>query len=215
MEESKDSPGLIFGIIIGVIIALALLSRRTETLSIQPPQQQVQEPIWQPMDIPRVDDIPQVVQSPPYQQSPQLIQLQQDPKLIEMVSQLQKTSSQLEYAATKLNELEETVSTLKREKENISQLSPPYVIVEQIPQPISQPQPEPKSQPVITIQPIQPIQSVQSQQPIYQPQQPAQSVEQIYKNSEQWKIVRGQNGRIKSLDIVRDVKKSHQSLDQL
>lgn len=43
------------------------------------------------------------------------------------------------------------------------------------------------------------------QQPITS--QPVQE-QRIYKNSEKWNIVRGKDGRIKSLDIARDVKKT-------
>lgn len=43
------------------------------------------------------------------------------------------------------------------------------------------------------------------QQPITP--QPIQE-QRIYKNSEKWNIVRGKDGRIKSLDIARDVKKT-------
>lgn len=67
MGEEKDSSGLIIGIIIGAIIALVLFGRNTQTVSAQPVQhiqqqtqhiqQQTLEYNWQPMDIPRVDDV--------------------------------------------------------------------------------------------------------------------------------------------------------------
>lgn len=197
MGDEKDSSGLIIGIIIGAFIALVLLSRKTQTMSaqpVQPIQQQTQQYNWQPMDIPRVDDIkPQIVQ-------PSVIQVQQDPQLIKALSELQKTSSQLEQTASKLQELQETVSKLKQD----SMSQPQQIIIQQpaIQQPVYQP-------PHVIVQQQPDRQSPQIVQPIQTPQtvQPIQE-QQIYKNSEKWQIVRGKDGRIKSLDIVRDVKKS-------
>lgn len=222
----NDNSGLIWGLIIGALIALALLSRNNQPppnglQQYQQPQQsqQPEQPIWKPMDIPRVDDIkPQTVQPT---QSP-IIQVQQDPQLIKALSELQKTNSQLEQTTSKLQELQETVSKLKQD--NLSQpqqiiiqqpaiqqpmYQPPHVIVQQQPQ-----QPDHQSpQTNIQIQKPEVIQSQQKIQPIQQSIQPPQMTQpmqeqQIYKNSEKWQIVRGKDGRIKSLEIVRDVKKS-------
>lgn len=197
MGDEKDSSGLIIGIIIGAFIALVLLSRKTQTVSaqsVQPIQQQAQQYNWQPMDIPRVDDIKHHIVQPP------VIQVQQDPQLIKALSELQKTNSQLEQTASKLQELQETVSKLKQD----SMSQPQQIIIQQpaIQQPVYQPphvivQQQPDRQPPHIVQPIQ---TPQTAQPIQE--------QQIYKNSEKWQIVRGKDGRIKSLDIVRDVKKS-------
>jgi hypothetical protein len=216
--EDKDNSGLIIGLIIGTIITLALLSRNTQILPMQPVQQTQQQPQqqtlynWQPMDIPRVDDIKPQPQHQPQIIQPPVIQVQQDPKLTEMVSQLQKTNSQLEQATSKLEELQETVSKLRQDRQDSTYQVPhvivqpehqPQIIIQQLPEP--QPQHQPESQPIITV----PQQTIQSTiQHIDQPIPISQPVEQIYKNSEKWKIVRGQNGRIKSLDIIRDVKKT-------
>lgn len=168
MGDGKDSSGLILGLVIGAFIALVLFGKKAEVLptppiqSIQPIQHiqsDVQQPNsqynWQPMDIPKVDDVkPSVVQ--------------QDPKLAQMESQLQKATSQLEQATSKLQDLQDTVSKLQQNN------------VYTVPQTVVQ-------QPIIS--------------------QPAQE-QRIYKNSEKWKIMRGKDGRIKSLDIARDVKKT-------
>jgi hypothetical protein len=186
----NDNSGLVIGIIIGTFIALVLFSRNTQTIYTQTTHeqhnqqssQQPQEYNWQPIDIPRVDDIkPQQIIQP----------LQQDPDL-------QMTPSQLELVTSKLKELQDSISKLKQDTmyqpHIFVQPEPqPQIIIQQIPQP-QEPQPQITVQPIVT-QPIQPT-------------QPITPVEQIYKNSEKWKIVRSQNGRIKSLDIVRDVKKT-------
>lgn len=203
MGNGRDSSGLILGLIIGTLIALVILSRNSQQTRTSPVQYTSSQRLdnqydsqqfkWQPMDIPRVDDIkPQIIQPP-------VIQAQQDPKLIEMVSQLQKTSSQLEQTTSKLQELQETMSKLKQD--SVSQL--PQVIVQQ----------QSDHQSIQTNTQMQKPEAVQSSQMV-QPIQPSQMTQhmqdqQIYKNSEKWQIIRGKDGRIKSLDIVRDVKKSN------
>ena len=185
MGDNKDSSGMILGLVIGAFIALMLFGRRSQAIPTPPvqstqavqPMQIIRDNVqqsesqynWQPMDIPKVDDIKPLV-------------IQQDPKLSQMEYQLQKATSQLEQATSKLQELQDTVSKLQQN--NISQ--PSHVIQEQS------------------------IQSAQGQSIVQQPivQQPVQE-QRIYKNSEKWKIVRGKDGRIKSLDIARDVKKSN------
>lgn len=193
MGDNKDSTGLILlGIIIGVI-AFALLSRRTQILSSQstiqqPTNQQYQHLDWRPMDIPRVDDIkPQIQQQTlPHQEAFQTITHHTtiDPSLVQMTSHLQKTACQLEQATSKL---QDTISRLQQNN-NIPQQ--PLKI--EIQQPV-QPQ-----QPQIIVQP-QPTQSQESLQ---------QASNTVYKNNEKWSITRGQDGRIKSLEIIRDVKKN-------
>ena len=187
----NDNSGLIWGIIIGAIIAFALLSRNNiNTISTSNPaqqSQQPQQPIWKPTDIPRVDDIkPQTISQP-------IIQVQQDPQLIKALTELQKTNSQLEQTTSKLMELQETVSKLRDNQ-------PQQIIIQQpaIQQPIYQP-------PQVTVS-----QQPEIVQPSTQPPQTAQPMQeqQIYKNSEKWQIIRGKDGRIKSLEIARDVKKS-------
>ena len=215
MEDSKSSSGLLLGLIIGAFITLMLFGRKSQPTGIvQHTSQRLdnqydnQEFRWQPMDIPRVDDIKLQIVQPP------IIRVQQDPKLIEMVSQLQKTSSQLEQTTSKLQELQEIVSRLKQD--SISQ--PQQIIIQQpaIQQPVYQPlhvivQQQPDGQPPQTNTQIQKPEIVQSPQPV-QPIQPLQMTQpmhqQIYKNSEKWQIIRGKDGRIKFLDIVRNVKKS-------
>lgn len=189
----NDNSGLIWGLIIGAIIAFALLSRNNiNTISTSNPVQQSQEPqqpIWKPMDIPRVDDIkPQTVSQP-------IIQVQQDPQLIKALTELQKTNSQLEQTTSKLMELQEAVSKLRDNQ-------PQQIIIQQpaTQQPIYQPPQQitvQQQQPEIVQQPIQPPQTAQPMQE-----------QQIYKNSEKWQIIRGKDGRIKSLEIARDVKKT-------
>jgi hypothetical protein len=189
MGDNKDSTGLIIlGIVLGAILAFALLSRRTQTL--QPVQsiQQIQ-PQWQPMDIPRVDDIK--TQSPI--QIPTHTDSMPTQTVTQMASQLEKATYQLENATSKL---QETVSKLQHN--NVSQPSqPPYIILQ--PQTISQP-------PQVTVQPL-----TQDYQPPQQDnlQQVSNIIPNtIYKNDEKWEIKRGPDGRIKSLNIIRDVKKN-------
>lgn len=192
MGDNKDSTGLILlGILIGVI-AFALLSRRTQTLSSQSTiqqstDQQHQHLDWRPMDIPRVDDIkPQVQQQTlPRQETLQTMAPHTtiDTSLVQMTSHLQKTASQLEQATSKL---QDTISRLQQNN-NIQQ-----------------------QQHIITQQPIQPQQPQITAQP--QPTQSQENLQQVsntvYKNNEKWSITRGQDGRIKSLEIIRDVKKN-------
>ena len=189
---NNDNSGLIWGIIIGAIIAFALLSRNNQQIlsqqsSQQSQQSQQQTPVWKPMDIPRVDDIkPQTISQP-------IIQVQQDPQLIKALTELQKTNSQLEQTTSKLMELQDAVSKLRDNQ-------PQQIIIQQpaIQQPIYQPpQITVQQQPEIVQQPIQPPQTAQPMQE-----------QQIYKNSEKWQIIRGKDGRIKSLEIARDVKKT-------
>lgn len=188
MGDNKDSTGLILlGILIGVI-AFALLSRKTQTMSAQPTNQQPtnQYVDWQPMDIPRVDDIKLQIEQHtlPRQEALQTIipHTTIDPSLVQMTSHLQKTASQLEQATSKL---QDTISRLQQNN-NIPQ------------------------QPIIIQQPIQPQQPQIIVQP--QPTQSQESLQQVsntvYKNNEKWSITRGQDGRIKSLEIIRDVKKN-------
>lgn len=201
MGDNKDSTGLVLlGILVGVI-ALTLLSRRTQTLSSQHIQQPANQHLdWQPIDIPRVDDIKPVQVKI---QSEQLIQVHPltDSPFIQMVTQLQKTTSQLEQVTSKL---QDTMSRLQQSRQS-QQNRPP-----------SQPQP-------IIIQPAHIYQQNQHQpthidtQPIQEYLQQAQQQQDnsqqisntVYKNNEQWEIKRGVDGRIKSLNIIRDVKKNN------
>ena len=219
MGEEKDSSGLIWGIIIGAIIALALLSRNNQQILSQSannhqqqPQksEQSQQPVWKPMDIPRVDDIkPQTVQ-------PHIIQVQQDPKIIEMVSQLQKTSSQLEQTTSKLQELQESV--LKLQQNNIYQQPQTTIQPETIYQleqttsklqeTVSKLEKDQQTNQISINSNIQTDQIPINVQQIEQIQRTEQT-QQIYKNSEKWAIKRGSNGRIKSLEIARDVEKKN------
>lgn len=113
--KDNDNSGLIWGLIIGAIIAIAILSRNNQNvLSPSVHIQQRQQLIWKPIDIPRVDDVmPQTTQQQIDQSS--LIQIQQDPQLIKALSELQKTSFQLEQATSKLQELQEIVLKLKQD----------------------------------------------------------------------------------------------------
>lgn len=181
MGDSKDSTGLILlGIIIGVI-AFALLGKRQQISSAQPNQYLD----WRPMNIPKVDDIK-------LQTVPQPVQTIKTDPLVQMASQLEKTASQLEQATSKL---QDTISRLQQT--NLYQSSQPQQVI------------------------IQPIPMYQSQQPIYQAPITAQPLQEhaqnsqlselsntVYKNNEKWEIVRGSDGRIKSLNIIRDVKKN-------
>ncbi len=220
MGKEKDSSGLIFGIIIGAIIALILFRRDDQQILSQHAlvrqEKQSQQLTWKPIDIPRVDDIkPQTIQQP-------IIQIQQDSQLIKTLSELQKTNSRLEQTTSKLQELQETVSKLKDSQ-------PQQIIIQQ---PMIQPSIQPAIQPINIQEPIniqkptdiqksiniqkptdiqEPI-NIQKPTDIQEPiniQEPLKQEQQIYKNSEKWQIIRGKDGRIKSLDIVRDVKKSN------
>jgi hypothetical protein len=215
MGDNKDSTGLIIlGIVLGAILAFALLSRKTETLQ---PTQSVQEmqPQWQPMDIPRVDDI----KSQPPIQTP--VQTQTDSMPTQMVTQmayqLEKATSQLSQLENATSKLQETVYKLQNNVPQPSQ--PPYIILQPqtIPQPPQPPQVtvQPHQPPQVTVQPHQPPQV--TVQPLPQDYQPYQFQQQdnpntipgtIYKNDEKWEIKRGPDGRIKSLNIIRDVKKN-------
>lgn len=194
MRDNKDSTGLILlGILIG-IIAFALLSRRTQTLSSQPTIQQptIQHLDWQPMDIPRVEDIK-------LQTIPQPVKtINTDPQLVQMASQLEKTASQLEQATSKL---QDTISRLQQNNISQPQSQPQQVIIQPIPMyqpPIYQP-------PQVTVQPLQ----EHTQQNSQQLSGPSELSNTVYKNNEKWEIVRGSDGRIKSLNIIRDVKKNN------
>lgn len=204
MGDNKDSAGLVLlGILVG-IIAITLLSRRTQTLSLQHIQQPTNQYLdWQPIDIPRVDNIR--LQTVPQQvQSVQIVKT--DHQLVQMASQLEKTAYQLEQATSKL---QDTISRLQ-------QNSPPSQLQPIIIQPVQTYQP----QPII----IQPTPIHQQHQPTHtntqlvrehlQQDQPQQDNSQqisntVYKNNEQWEIKRGADGRIKSLNIVRNVKKNN------
>lgn len=200
--DNKDSTGLILlGILIGVL-AFALLSKKTtQTLSAQPtPQQQPIQINWQPIDIPRADDI-NLVQTVAQPQ----IQSQTDFQLSNITSQLHKATSQLEQATTRLQELEQTVFKLQNHPSQLVYPPPQYVILQ--PQTISQP---PQSPQVV----VQPLPAPQQQQAKVQPiqQDNLQSNTQsntLYKNDEKWEIRRGPDGRIKSINIIRDVKKNN------
>ena len=227
MGDNKDSTGLIIlGIVLGAILALALLGRRTQTL--QPVQSIQPQPVqWQPIDIPRVEDIKPM--QPPIQiiqTDPQLIQMasqlgkatsqleqvtsklqetkhmqppviQTDPQLIQMASQLGKATSQLEQATSKLQE------TIMKFQHNSMNNTPQQPLKIEIQQPI-QPQP----QPYVIVQP-QPVQSQENLQLQHTQQNNLQDSNTIYKNNEKWEINRGADGRIKSLNIIRDVKKNN------
>lgn len=197
MGDNKDSTGLIIlGIVLGAILAFALLGRRTQAL--QPTQSMQQQPIqWQPTDIPRVEDIKHI--QPPVQT------IQPDPQLVQMTSQLGKATSQLEQAASKL---QDTISRIQQNTYLQSQPSQPQYIVLQT---------QTIPQTPVTVQPIQPTQTSQALEQHQQTQQPQSQIEQdnlqqipntIYKNDEKWEIKRGPDGRIKSLNIIRDVKKN-------
>lgn len=161
MGENKDPTGLIIlGIVLGAILAFALLNKKPQTLSLQQVQQPTdQHADWRPIDIPRVDDI----------------KPQTDPQLVQMTFQLEKTAHQLEQATSKLQD------TLSRLHNSVQY----------------------QQQPII----IQPIQEHLKQ---IQPQQDNQQKisNTVYKNNEQWEIKRGSDGRIKSLNIMRDIKKN-------
>lgn len=261
----NDNSGLILGLIIGALIAIALFSRNAQTINSTQTQQyqqskqyqQPQDPIWKPMDIPRVDDIKPVQQQP-------IVQMQQDPRLTQIMSELEKTNSQLEQTTSKLQELQNTTSKLqelensvsKLQTQNVQSVSQHQAVIQ--PETISQLEQttsrlletvskleqnnrahlqttsklqetvsklehensnlmktvattEPRIIHVSQIpqisQPSQPTQlSQQSQQT--QQHQPIQT-QQIYKNSEKWLIKRGPNGRLKSLEIARDVEKKN------
>lgn len=201
MGDNKDSTGLVLlGILVGVI-AFALLSRRTQALSLQHVQQPINQCLdWQPIDIPRVDDIKPIQVKV---QSEQLIQTHPltDSPFIQMATQLEKTAYQLEQVTSKL---QDTMSRLQQSQQN----SPPYqlqpIIIQ--PAPIYQQNQPAQHQPTqINVQPIQEhLQQSQSRQDDQQ-----QFSNTVYKNNEQWEIKRGTDGRIKSLNIVRDVKKNN------
>ena len=237
MRDNNDS-GLIWGLIIGAIIALALLSRNNQqTLSpsanvqqSQQPQQsqQSQQLTWKPMDIPRVDDIKTHIVQPSVIQPP-VISVQQDPKLIEMVSQLQKTSSQLEQTTSRLQELQDTVLKLQQnnqqphttiQPDTISQLEQTTSKLQETVSKLEQNSnihSQTTSKLQETVSKLEKdndmyIQTIQKPMSLSIEQIPAQPIEQIpvqqiYKNSEKWAIKRGSNGRIKSLEIARDVEK--------
>ncbi len=188
MGDNKDSTGLIIlGIVLGAILAFVLLDRRTQTL--QQTQSIQSQPVqWQPIDIPRVEDIKPIPQT------------QTDSQLIQMSSQLEKATSQLEQATSKL---QETVSRLQNRQETQPQ---PQVIVQPVPMyqsplPIYQPYQTP-----VIVQPLQ-EQNIQNNQNSQQYNQ-QQISDTLYKNNEKWEIIRGSDGRIKSLNIIRDVKKN-------
>jgi hypothetical protein len=219
MGDNKDSTGLIIlGIVLGAILAFALLSRKTETLQ---PTQSVQEmqPQWQPMDIPRVDDI----KSQPPIQTP--VQTQTDSMPTQMVTQmayqLEKATSQLSQLENATSKLQETVYKLQNNVPQPSQ--PPYIILQPqtIPQPPQPPQVTVQPLPQVTVQPlpqvtvqplpqvtVQPLPQVTVQPYQFQQDNPNTISGTIYKNDEKWEIKRGPDGRIKSLNIIRDVKKN-------
>jgi HAMP domain-containing protein len=190
MGDNKDSTGLIIlGIVLGAILAFALLNRRTQTLQPIQPVQQIQpvQPIqsqqWQPMDIPKVDDIKPQYPITQQKQTDSIPNHIPNQTVDHMASQLEKATSQLENATSKL---QETVSKLQQN--NVTQ--PPYIVLQ--PQTISQP-------PHVTVQPLQ---QDQFYQPNYQSHIEQDNLQQdqfhqpntIYKNDEKW--------------VIRDVKKN-------
>lgn len=177
-NDSNKTIGILLGVLVGAFFVYIILKRdQTPTLSLeqiqqqkilqqqeqilqQQTQQQVQLTNWQPMDIPKVDNI-----------KPSIIQ--QDPKLVQIESQSQRTTSQLDQITSKIQELQNTISKLQQNN------------TAQQPQVLTQPQ-------------------------IVWPQQDMQQhvSNTIYKNNEKWEVKRGLDGRISSLNIIRDVKKS-------
>lgn len=227
MDDNKYSVGPLLGLTLGAILVFILLTKKPHSISAQPLQQPIQ-PIqpydlqysW-PMDIPRVDDIKysgqqinkELLADDIYTyknllQSPvQIIQI--DPQLTQMLSQLGNAISQLEQAVSKLQ------NTISLVQQNTYQQSP------QSQHTVLQQQTIPQT-PVI-VQSIQPVNISEQHQHIQdihtkrnKEQQLKTTVEgnnmfssnTIYKNDEKWEIKRGQDGRIKSLNIIRDVKKN-------
>ena len=246
----KDS-GIILGIIIGAIIAIVLLGRNTQQTQVQSAHsqqtkqyQQSQEQAWKPMDIPRVDDIKPVYQQP-------MVQIHQDPRLTQVMSELERTNSQLEQATSKLQELEKTKSKIQELENSISKLKAQSI--QSIPQRQAVIQPETISELEQTtsrlmetvskleknndahLQTISKLQETVSRlehdnnkfqtqielatkdpqtvqishipETLQLPQYHTGQTQQIYKNNEKWLIKRGPNGRLKSLEIARDVEK--------
>lgn len=129
MENNRNDTiiSVVIGVVIGAVVVYALLHKPTQTLSTQHTlQQSITERSWQPMDIPRVDDV--------------IAKLH---KTVQVSNQTQTPVTQTQTANTS----EQTQITIQ-------------------PSPIS-----------------------------------------VYKNNEKWEIVRGPDGSISSINIIRDVKK--------
>lgn len=118
-NDSNKTIGILLGILVGAFFAYIILKRdQTPTLSLEQMQQQkilqqqeqiLQQQIqqqaqltnWQPMDIPKVDNV-----------KPSIIQ--QDPKLVQIESQSQRATSQLDQITSKIQELQNTISKLQQ-----------------------------------------------------------------------------------------------------
>lgn len=94
MDDNKDSILILLGLTFGAILTFILLGKP------QTPQTVSTQQNWQPIDIPRVDDIRQVSQPPV------------DLQFVQMTYQLGKATSQLEQVAYKL---QETVSQIQHQ----------------------------------------------------------------------------------------------------
>ncbi len=115
-----------------------------------------------------------------YQQQPMLQQT--DSSLQQVTAQLQKISSQIEL----VSQLQQVMNQSQKISSQIEQTT---FKLQELQETVSRLRQEDI-----------PHNSAQSQ--------PIQPEQQIYKNNEKWKIARGSDGRIKSLEIIRDVKKN-------
>jgi len=221
-DDSNKTIGILLGILVGAFFTYIILKRdQTQTLSLEQMQQQKmsrqQEQIlqqqyqqcqlnnWQPMDIPKVDDI-----------KPSIIQ--QDSKLVQIESQLQRATSQLDGATSQLDgttsQLDRATSQLDGATSQLdratSQLDGATSKIQDLQNTVSKLQDLQN-----TVSKLQQNNTVKKSQVLVQPQitQPQQDMQQhvsntIYRNNEKWEIKRGLNGRISSLNIIRDVKKN-------
>lgn len=202
----ENKAGIILGLIIGTIVAIAILNRNmTHTLrETIPITQSIQksELNWSPIDIPRVDDLLLKLQTQTY-----------DSRLNQIESQLEKTTLHLEEATSKLLDLNNAIYKIQTTEIRQPLIQQPHiqpVFIQQPPNVIVHPienKSENNSIQTQQIQPVQPILKTNKDVNIDNKINLNHSQDTIYKNNEKWDIKRGPDGRIKSLNIIRDVKK--------
>jgi len=223
MGDSKSPIGLVLlGLAFGAILTFILL-RKPQTVSAQPPIQQSHniQPIqqydlqynWQPIDIPRVDDIKQVEQR--YIQPIQQYNLQYQPIDIPRVDDVKQVEQQLDNDRLPGTVLNKDLDQADHQKSSQS-LTQIIQIDPQLIQATSQLKNN-MSKLEHAVYKLQDTISTIRQNTYEQKQDTEQQLKTshqqplhntIYKNDEKWEIKRGPDGRIKSLNIIRDVKKN-------